>query len=153
MNLTNFLSFVSWSVKNMASLGSSPENANIIIMCQRVLSNQNMRGDYKELAHLIIMQLDGGNTLFNIQAPGALHRSRWMAKLIYSLKIILLSSKIHQELRRGAIFFRDQETKLKKFVKFIVYDYAPWWYTAIYPEDAAYNDLILWKKYITILTL
>ena len=107
----NFKILTSKDPSNYCFAPNSPENTNIIIMCQRVLSNQNMRGDYKELAQLIIMYLDGGNTLFNIQAPGALHRARWMAKLIYSLKIILLSSKIHQELCRGAIFFQRPGNK------------------------------------------
>ena len=108
-----------------------------------------MRGDYKELAKLVIMFLDGGNTMCIIQAPGALHRARWMSKIIYTLKIILLSSKINKELPKGAIYSKTQELLLNKFIIFIVYCYVPWWYSATFPEDAPINDLNLWKKIYT----
>ena len=134
-------------ISNFNYAPQSPENADIINLCKKVLKSQDkMRGDYRELAQLVIMFLDGGNTIYNIQAPGALHRARWMAKIIYSIKIIILSSKIKEELPKWAIFLRNQEVKLTRFVTFIVCTYVPWWYTAIFPEDAPTNDLILWKK-------
>ena len=36
--------------------------------------------------------------------PGALHRARWMAKLLYALKMIMLGDKIENELPKSAVF-------------------------------------------------
>lgn len=49
---------------------------------------QHVREDYKEFVKLSLVYLDdvdGGEMTF--QRPGALHKARWMAKLLYSLKL------------------------------------------------------------------
>lgn len=50
------------------------------------------RHDYREVLVLVLTFL-GKKTISNvpirIKKPGALHRARWMAKIIYSLKIFL----------------------------------------------------------------
>lgn len=52
------------------------------------------RDDYKELLQLSLIFLGDENAKdFKIRRPGALHRARWMAKLIYSLKIFLFRSQ------------------------------------------------------------
>ena len=63
-----------------------------------------------------------------IQRPGALHKARWMAKLIiYSLKLSLLETKIF-DIPMGAITTKDQIPKLRDFVCFISLVYWKWWY-------------------------
>ena len=48
------------------------------------------RGDYREFVELCLVYLgeDGeGQTPITFQRPGALHKARWMAKLLYTLKL------------------------------------------------------------------
>ena len=52
---------------------------------------------------------------FAFTHPGALHRARWMSKIIYCIKIVLLSEKISKELSKGAILSNAQLQKLQKF--------------------------------------
>lgn len=47
------------------------------------------REDYKEFLHLAALMI-GLDVKLTIRKPGALHRARWMAKAIYSMKIELL---------------------------------------------------------------
>jgi len=54
------------------------------------------RGDYKEFAQLCILFLGGSEEVVTFKRPGALHKARWMAKLIYSIKISLLEKYINQ---------------------------------------------------------
>lgn len=65
---------------------------------------------------LLTKNVDG----LTIQRPGALHRARWMAKLLYAMKMLLLSDQIIQDLPKGAVFATNQLPKLKEFVKFVL---------------------------------
>ena len=55
-----------------------------------------MRDDYKQLVVLTLLFLNGSIPLekFSIGAPGACHRARWMARIIYSLKIALFQHQL-----------------------------------------------------------
>ena len=88
-----------------------------------------------------LMKLNPGFKHFN--CPGALHRARWMSKLLYSIKMDLVSKKIKQELPKGAVFGSGQQQKVKRFVKFFVFNYVSWWLTAPLPAAAPLNDLLL----------
>jgi len=54
------------------------------------LQTNHSREDYYELLSLAALMI-GLDIKVNIRKPGALHRARWMAKAIYSLKIELLA--------------------------------------------------------------
>ena len=66
----------------------------VITVCKNFLEKQDSyRGDYKELATLSLLYLDDSKTKASFEKflqPGATHSARWMAKLIYSLKAVLL---------------------------------------------------------------
>lgn len=50
------------------------------------------RSDYREVLYLIILFLGGtkyGDKIISVKKPGAVHRARWMAKIIYAIKIYL----------------------------------------------------------------
>ena len=74
--------------------------------------------------------------------PGALHKARWMAKILYSIKIVLLQRQI-ATLPRGTITTPAQLKKIVRFVQFIVFCYVPWWLTAPSPAAAPANDIRL----------
>ena len=72
-------------------------------LCKHLQKQQFIRGDYKELVNLVLLYLTGDNDNehgSNFNRPGALHRARWMSKMIYCLKIDLLSDKIVENCQR-----------------------------------------------------
>ena len=88
-----------------------------IDFCSNILKKEFTRGDYKELVELIILYLTGEcEEGFTFKRPGALHKARWMAKLIYSIKIVLLSENISYELEKDAVLTNPQLLKLQRFV-------------------------------------
>ena len=48
-----------------------------------------VRDDYREFTQLALVYLDANDSVVTFQRPCALHKARWMAKLIYTLKIAL----------------------------------------------------------------
>ena len=66
------------------------EIANIVILCEEALGFP--RGDYKELVLLTLAYLNAAPEGFHLQRPGALHKACWMARLIYSIKIVLIQA-------------------------------------------------------------
>ena len=120
------------------------KRVSIIQLCKEALAlKQNIvRGDYMELVKLTLVYLqDEENSFRRFERPGALHKARWMAKILYSMKIVMLNKKIKES--GATILGRGQLTKLKKFLQFVVYCYIPWWISAPVPSAAPSNDLEL----------
>lgn len=106
------------------------------------------RDDYKEFIELCIMHLEGPSSdkgTFSFKRPGALHKARWMAKLLYSIKICLLEKQI-RELPSGTITALHQVSKIRDFVLFVTTVYSHWWMTCSGAVDAPFHDLMLYKK-------
>ena len=104
------------------------------------------RDDYREFVELCLVFLGAEDTV-TFRKPGALHKARWMAKLLYSLKICLLECEI-QKLPAGTITTRQQLPKLRDFVNFATLVYSSWWLSAGSAVDAPYNDLLLYQQII-----
>ena len=123
---------------------------NVIDVCEQFSEQKKYRGDYTELVELTLKFLDANkrskkNTSF--KQPGALHRARWMAKLLYAIKIDLLSTKIEAELPKGTVFSGStQKENIHRFVLFVIYVYVPWWLTAPLTSTAPLNDISLIKS-------
>lgn len=102
------------------------------------LTKDIVRGDYRELIELSIIFL-GGDTenKFKIRPPGAMHQARWMARAIYSLKIILLSSQFR-------ISKRDKEALLDVCL-FIATSYVKPWLKCNLAVKAPYQDMCFLK--------
>jgi hypothetical protein len=86
------------------------------------------RDDYKEFADLCLLFLDGeveGDKV-TFKRPGALHKARWMAKLIYSIKICLFEQQI-AKLPRNTITTERQVTNVRDFANVVTLDYSSWW--------------------------
>lgn len=103
------------------------------------------RDDYKEFLQLCAVYLDPDYPTTTFQRPGALHKARWMAKLIYCLKICLFETQI-QDLPSGTITAKHQGKKLTEFVTFATLVYSTWWMQCSISVDAPWNDLLLYKK-------
>ncbi|KAL4097880.1 hypothetical protein QTP88_022583 [Uroleucon formosanum] len=97
------------------------------------------RDDYKEFLQLIVIFLGGklkGNV--NFRQPGAYHLARWMAKGIYSLKMLLFKNQFK--------LTSTEEMSLKKISCFIIKCYAEVWFTAPNAIKAPINDILFIKK-------
>ena len=119
-------------------------------LCKEFLNVKQIRGDYRELAILTLVYLKKIPASFKrFQRPGAHNHTRWMAKLLYSIKIVLLTTQI-KKLPEGSIFTNKSATnqlqKLTSFVQFVIFNYIPWWITAADPSSAPCNDLRLIKS-------
>lgn len=105
------------------------------------------RDDYREFAELCTVFLDGETEDHPVtfKRPGALHKARWMAKLIYSIKICLFELQI-QQLPRNTITTLHQVPKVRAFVNFATLVYSSWWMTSNSAVDTPWNDLQLYKS-------
>ena len=75
---------------------------NIVIICKNHLAEAQIRDDYKELLEITLIYLGHvppSGIKFN--KPGAFHRARWMAKLIYAIKITLYSTQFEMMDRKS----------------------------------------------------
>ena len=75
-------------------------------LCKMLLKQKFTRGDYKELVTLVLLYLsdDKGKNFGSFNRPGACHKVCCMAKLLYAIKMVLLATKIREELPKGAVF-------------------------------------------------
>lgn len=97
------------------------------------------RDDYKEFLQLIVIFLGGKlEENFDFRQPGAYHLARWMAKGIYSLKILLFKNQFK--------LTSAEEMSLKKISCFIIKCYAEVWFTAPDSIKAPVNDILFIKK-------
>ena len=103
------------------------------------------RDDYKELINFCI-KFFGGKIAFDFRTPGALHKARWMAKLLYNFKICLLQSAIEELPPSTNNATMVQLAKLKPFINFSALIYCPWRFLSTSAPDAPYNDLMLLKS-------
>lgn len=108
----------------------------LIQLIQQQLVQFQPRDDYRELLQLSLVFLgaDYGADV-HIHAPGAFHRARWMAKLIYSMKIFIFRSQFKLTAR--------ESSALGEFCVFVVKVYMKAWYTCTNASSAPGNDLQL----------
>jgi len=116
-----------------------PWRDDLISFCHDQLKTFQPRDDYKELLNLALLFLGATDDRQNtIIAPGAFHRARWMAKLIYCLKIYIFRSQFSLTGRELA--------GLCEFNIFVVRIYLKAWYTCQCPVLAPLKDLELLRQ-------
>ncbi|GBN77423.1 hypothetical protein AVEN_254189-1 [Araneus ventricosus] len=71
--------------------------------------------------------------------PGAIHHARWIAKLIYGIKIYLFRNQ------KDVFKLTKKEDYEERFVKFGALLYTKAWNEAPLSTEALANDLQLWK--------
>jgi hypothetical protein len=149
--------FQKLSVDNFTNLAfdvivSQEDNTNTIALLHNLLIQDQVRDDYKELLELSLIYLTGSSEILNrfcFKQPGALHKARWLSKILYSMKIVLLQDKISSELPQEEVFSErnseQQIAKLIRFVRFVVLVYVKWWFTWPIAAQAPFRDLQLLK--------
>lgn len=110
----------------------------LIASFHRLLEVQHPRDDYREMLELSIIVLGGQPKRgIRIARPGALHHARWMAKVIYSIKILLFRGQF--------TLTRAEVSGIKRVVVFLVSTYVTAWFKAPSPTAAPAQDLALLK--------
>lgn len=110
----------------------------IVKFCQAALQGDKiLRDDYKECIELVLVVLGVTPPNFTFKKPGAYHKARWMAHILYGLKIFLF----RHQLKRSA----DQKKRLDRFAHFTSFVYIKHWVLASSARDAPCMDLILYK--------
>jgi hypothetical protein len=104
------------------------------------LEKDQARDDYRELVELtlVCLGIQPYGKPYTFKYPGAYHRARWMAKILYSIKIYLF--------RRQFLLQKGPEMKLKKLCIFLCLVYVKGWMSCSNAADAPFNDLSLYKQ-------
>jgi hypothetical protein len=112
---------------------------NVSQFCIQQLEVTQPRDDYRELLELTIIFLGGIPPRgVHFAKPGAMHRARFMARLIYSLKIFAF---------RTVFKLTPRELQgMKEFCVFGIKHYIKSWFTCRLPTAAPKNDLDLLKS-------
>lgn len=110
--------------------------AEVLLFAKDALLSNIPRCDYRELLELTIIFLgDIPARGIRFAAPGAMHRARWMAKIIYSIKVWMF---------RGAFkLTAKEERSLRDLSLFGALLYTKAWTSASNPIEAPLNDFIL----------
>ena len=104
-----------------------------------------VRDDYKEFLTLAVAFVNEEVTKISYNRPGALHKARWMMRVIYSLKLVTLESAI-QQLDKGTITSNHDILKLRDFATFCSLVYCPFWFQCTVAVDAPKNLLKLYQN-------
>ena len=129
-------------------------------MLKKASQSKMVRDDYQELITLTQLLITKDTSSFSFMKPGAFHKGWWMARILCTIKMVLLQSKINAELPPGAVFDsigkikrkskKSKETQVEnlgRLCKFLVAVYVPWWITCGSATDAAENDLLFMGSY------
>lgn len=100
---------------------------------------KQVRDDYQEFLNLVLVIL-GAKQPTGFRQPGAMHRARWMAKVIYSLKIFLFRGQFRLS--------KSEESGIKELALFSVTVYMESWFSAPSAVDAPLNDWRLMRTLI-----
>lgn len=110
----------------------------IISFAKNQLEEFQPRDDYKELLNLAIIFLGGvPEKGISFRAPAGIHRARWMAKSIYSLKIYLFRDQFK--------LTKKEEKSISEICIFTVMVYVKYWFVSSSACKAPNNDLELLK--------
>ncbi|KAG0711531.1 putative 39S ribosomal protein L24, mitochondrial [Chionoecetes opilio] len=136
----DYWSYINQSAINPPTNEDLPETLvskrdDLIQGLKRLLQTKQPRDDYKELAELSILFLGSALPKTSIRSPGALHRARWMARIIYALKMILFREQL-----TGVVTPREMSA-LQQFSSFATEIYVLRWFESTVPSYAPRNDL------------
>lgn len=114
----------------------------IISYVQTILTNKTqkskLKGDHLEMLQLTLMVLGKPIPNYKFHIPHACSNSRWMSKIIYTMKMFLF--------RRQLNLSRSVVKNLKNICLFICLIYVKHWMQCCVTRNAAYNDLLFIKE-------
>jgi len=106
----------------------------MVVFYADAIGHHQPREDYLELLRLCLVYLGQGCVGIDIvfRAPGAMHHARWMAKAIYTLKMILFKDQLTLTVR--------EKKGLTDFGLFVALIYGRFWHEAPLASNAPFND-------------
>lgn len=116
-----------------------PDRDDILEFAKKQLKEKQPRDDYREFLELCVIFLGGipeGGISF--KSPGPMHHARWMAKVIYSLKVWMFSGQFKLS--------KKESNGLERILVFIVKFYLKAWTTATDGVTAPASDLALLQQ-------
>lgn len=113
------------------------ERQRLIEWIDHQLAQKQPKDDYMEILQLSKLFL-GGDSITAIRAPGAVHKARWMAKILYCLKMYLFRDQL--KLKKVLL------GKLIRFNVFVVKLYLKCWFTSPCAAMAPQVDLNFLKS-------
>ena len=116
-----------------------PDRDDILKFAEKQLKEKQPRDDYREFLELCVIFLGGipeGGISF--KSPGPMHHARWMAKVIYSLKVWMFSGQFKLS--------KKESNGLERILVFIVKFYLKAWTTATDGVSAPASDLALLQQ-------
>lgn len=131
-----------------AAMVVAPWKDDVVAFATLQLTEFQPRDDYRELLELTIIFL-GATPSHGIQFryPGALHRARWMARAIYSLKMWLFRNQYPLQQRAGTLRGTSNSKRvwehLKNVCLFVTCIYVRYWFQTPSATTAPRNDLAL----------
>lgn len=96
------------------------------------------KGDYLEMLELCLIVLGKPVPNYKFHVPHACSHSRWMSKIIYTMKMYLFRQQIN--------LTRAEIQNLKDINMFICLIYVKHWIQCCIPSNAPQNDLTLMKE-------
>ena len=114
-----------------------------IAECERALTGSFARDDYKECLELVLIVLGAKpSRTYHFKKPGAFHKARWMAPMIYGLKLFLF----RVQMKKPA----EDQKKLEKFSVFICLFYIRHWIKTNFASQAPLADLEFYKAMLQL---
>jgi len=124
-----------------ANLVASFRN-DIIEFAVKQLELEQPRDDYREFIELSLIYLGSTPSRgIHFQMPGAIHQARWMAKVLYVLKIWLFREQFE--------LTRKEQNGICELAAFAVVVYLRAWMTALLAVEAPFNDFQLVQSLLT----
>ena len=108
----------------------------------RLLLNETEDDELFELT--IVFLGEDKEQVYSLKAPGSISHARWMAKVIYSIKIALFRTQLVKYLEG------DLNNKITDLALFHCIVYAKSWFSALSPFNAAINDVSLLKSLVDL---
>jgi hypothetical protein len=117
----------------------SPLRDSLLDFARKQLEERQCRDDYREFLELSVIFLgEVPSRGVKFMAPGAMHHARWMAKVLYAIKIWMYRSQFKLTVR--------EETGLRDIAIFAVQLYLKAWMMAPLAAAAPYNDFQLMNQ-------
>lgn len=117
----------------------APYRSDILEFAHRHLATKQPRDDYREFLELSVTFLgDVPARGIRFRMPGAMHRARWMAKVIYTIKMWLFRAQFKKT--------AGEERSIRDIAVFSVIVYLRAWITAPIAVEAPLNDFTLMGK-------
>ena len=114
--------------------------------CLNDVGESCLRKDYKELVVVSLIFLKGVSTTeYKFIPPGACHHARWMAKIIYTIKLTIFQDQLSDQ------FSLEFMKKISSLSLFLCLFYVKTWICAPVGVAAPKNDLNLLKDFNLIL--